>query len=494
MKRIKIDTVEELKKIIDYYIKYDLPLSLLEDVYSLDEKQKAFLQDRAWAFTGKTSSVPKCLEQMKLSEISDDYLEFPHNIEEKPPLKNKEITALFKRLEVIKMENPNRVDANIEYQEIRNEIVKRNMYLVNYCIRYYFKNIPIPQEDMQQLGLEGLVYAMNKFDYTRESSFETYARLAIKHNIQRRFKTLIGISWKVYQLKKNINSLKEKNLQNKKGNTFIDDKELEDGLLAGYSVNKIENAVRSLDYIYNICEIEPEIDDSHTTLGSMPISFGDYDYVDTVEDQISVLSEEKIETNVLNKEYITYLLSTLNEKERFVLQYRYAIADGIEHTLENIGKQFGMTYQWTHTTERKALVKLRNLIRFNKEHYIEEKNSSQNYKSFNLEQEYINSFYKLYILRNSIMNSDTKAYFLSTKNLTWKKEDVEQADFLLKEVLNQLEEGNTTSETIHYIKTIIYSKYKEHPISSYEKIVEMINKIRQGEQSKNQKIYQNGKK
>ena len=53
------------------------------------------------------------------------------------------------------------------------------------------------------------------------------------------------------------------------------------------------------------------------------------------------------------------MLSTLSEREARVLELRFGIGDGISHTLEEIGQEFGVTRERIRQIEAKALKKLR---------------------------------------------------------------------------------------------------------------------------------------
>ena len=54
---------------------------------------------------------------------------------------------------------------------------------------------------------------------------------------------------------------------------------------------------------------------------------------------------------------------TLGEKEREILMYRYGLVDGIEYTLEQIGKMYNVTRERIRQLETKAIRKLRHPAR-----------------------------------------------------------------------------------------------------------------------------------
>ena len=62
---------------------------------------------------------------------------------------------------------------------------------------------------------------------------------------------------------------------------------------------------------------------------------------------------------LLLKERIADVLSTLSEREARVLELRFGLGDGISHTLEQVGREFGVTRERIRQIEAVALRKLR---------------------------------------------------------------------------------------------------------------------------------------
>jgi len=56
---------------------------------------------------------------------------------------------------------------------------------------------------------------------------------------------------------------------------------------------------------------------------------------------------------------ITEILDALSEKERKILELRHGLIDGTYHTLEEVGKEFGVTRERIRQIEAKALEKIR---------------------------------------------------------------------------------------------------------------------------------------
>jgi RNA polymerase primary sigma factor len=61
----------------------------------------------------------------------------------------------------------------------------------------------------------------------------------------------------------------------------------------------------------------------------------------------------------LLREHVRNVLGFLSERERKVLEMRYGLLDGKDHTLEEVGREFGVTRERIRQIEAKALRKLR---------------------------------------------------------------------------------------------------------------------------------------
>ena len=66
------------------------------------------------------------------------------------------------------------------------------------------------------------------------------------------------------------------------------------------------------------------------------------------------------------QEQISQVLDTLAERERKVIELRFGLADGHPRTLEEVGKEFGVTRERIRQIESKTLAKLRHPSRSSK--------------------------------------------------------------------------------------------------------------------------------
>ena len=86
---------------------------------------------------------------------------------------------------------------------------------------------------------------------------------------------------------------------------------------------------------------------------------------DFIEDR-SALAPAEAASHQLLKEQVNEVLDTLNGRERRVLQLRFGLEDGRSRTLEEVGREFGVTRERIRQIEAKALRKLRHPTRSKK--------------------------------------------------------------------------------------------------------------------------------
>ena len=91
----------------------------------------------------------------------------------------------------------------------------------------------------------------------------------------------------------------------------------------------------------------------------------DSDLGDFIEDRTAIAPADAASHQLL-KEQVEDVLHTLSEREAQVLQLRFGLEDGRSRTLEEVGKDFGVTRERIRQIEAKALRKLRHPMRSKK--------------------------------------------------------------------------------------------------------------------------------
>src|SRR3989344_557283 len=95
---------------------------------------------------------------------------------------------------------------------------------------------------------------------------------------------------------------------------------------------------------------------------SLELPVGDDDDRSRLSDFISddkIVSPDQEVAHSILTDQITEILDTLSEKERKILEMRHGLLDGTYHTLEEVGKEFGVTRERIRQIEAKALEKIR---------------------------------------------------------------------------------------------------------------------------------------
>ena len=231
----------------------------------------------------------------------------------------------------------------------RNALIQHNLRLVVSIAKHYMGR-GLPLLDLIQEGNTGLIKAVDKYDVNKGFKFSTYSTYWIKQSISRAvmdqsrtIRVPVHIIETITLIKR-----KEKELQQK---LKREPKEEEIAAALNLNVEKVKNIYKwmkdttSLDIMVG--------DEEDTTIGSF------------VEDESVPVSFKEVE-NSDQKEIIHNILNTLSEREKIVIMGRYGIDSERAKTLDEIGKELGLSRERIRQVETSALRKLRNPIRANK--------------------------------------------------------------------------------------------------------------------------------
>lgn len=233
-------------------------------------------------------------------------------------------------------------------QSAKNELVEANLRLVVSLARHY-QGCGLSYQDLIQEGNIGLIKAAEKFDVLKGFRFSTYASWWIKQALSRAIADQSRTIRIPVHMTENINKFKktERELLSQL-NREPKIKEIADAM--GIS-EKQAKEIQS--YIVEPTSLDIQVgDDDDTTIGSF------------IEDTHFV-NPESAYIKESNGDVVNAVLDTLSDREANILRLRFGIGGKKAMTLEEVGKEYGLTRERIRQIEAKALRKLRHPSRAN---------------------------------------------------------------------------------------------------------------------------------
>jgi len=281
----------------------------------------------------KEHEEKKKLETEQIEAGSDSVQMYLREIGQYPLLRGEEEGELAKRIE--------KGD-----ESARQKLMLSNLRLVvSIAKKYIGRSANLTLLDLIQEGNIGLSRAVEKFDYRRGYKFSTYATWWIRQAITR------ALADQARTIRIPVHMIETINKYQQVVRRLVQDlgrEPLPEEVAAemGVNVEKIRH-IQKISQDTVSLEAPVGSDDDESSL-----------LADFIADEDSATPETIAGRRIL-RDHLQEIISELSMREQKILEMRFGLKDGVTHTLEEVGKVFGVTRERIRQIEAKALEKIR---------------------------------------------------------------------------------------------------------------------------------------
>jgi RNA polymerase primary sigma factor len=332
------DDIPALEKIMDALEKRGIEI-VDQEVSSVWEQNKQKEGQEAPAKGKKKKKKDGEADAFDLGDIYDDSIQmYLREIGKVSLLKGAEEIELAKRVE--------KGDA-----AARKKITEANLRLVvSIAKKYMGRNLGLL--DLIQEGNLGLFRAVEKFDWRKGYKFSTYATWWIRQAITR------ALADQSRTIRIPVHMVETLNKYAQAERSLVQDlgrEPLPEEIAAemGIEVEKVYHLKKISQETVSIDSPVGEDDGEDSSLG------------DFIVDEDTTKPNEVAGRQIL-KEYVGGILTDLDPREQKILKMRFGLEDGVTHTLEEVGEEFGVTRERIRQIESKALERIREHVDVNK--------------------------------------------------------------------------------------------------------------------------------
>jgi len=327
-------------EILYYFPTIEEDIMLLEDLYARFEKENIeVLESREFIDQTKKKEGAVSLKRRKREEEID----FDQLSQDSVQMYLREIGRIALLTADEEKELARRIEKGDE--EARKKLTQANLRLVvSVAKRYVGRSPHLTLLDLVQEGNIGLFKAVEKFDYRRGYKFSTYATWWIRQAITRALADqarTIRIPVHMVETISKYQQIKRRLLQD------LGREPLPEEIAAEMNIE--------VEKVHQIEKIEQD-----TVSLEAPVGEDDEDSVlgEFIVDE-KTLSPAQVAARRLLRDQLMAIIKELTPREQKILSMRFGFDDGVTHTLEEVGREFGVTRERIRQIEAKSLERIR---------------------------------------------------------------------------------------------------------------------------------------